>query len=84
MAKKYIGWGIAYEKDGQKAVTIVPAKSKKEAIEKLEGLDLKVIEEKQIRHVCIVKYPGPLSVKAMESQDWNDAVQYLPEEATNG
>ena len=74
--KKYIGWGIAYEKDGQKAITIVSAKTKAKAIEKLELLGLEVFEKEQIRHVCVVLCPGPNEVLRMEKQDWNECIKY--------
>jgi len=82
MAKKYIGWGITYENKGQKAITIVPARTKKAAIEKLELLGLQVFEKEQIRHVCVVKYPGPPQVQEMKAQDWK-CIKPLQEE-TNG
>jgi len=84
MAKKYIGWGRVTKTDGQIITTIVPAKSKKEAIKIFEGLGLSVQDEKHIRHVCIVLYPGPLSVKAMKINKWEDCFAITGKEAMNG
>ena len=78
-SKKYTGWGITYEIDGIKTITIVSAKTKKEAIKKIESCGFIVLEPKQVRHVCVVKYPGPKDVQDMKVQNWNEAIRYLQE-----
>ena len=77
MATKYIGWGIAFELNGQKALTIVPAKTKREACDQIEIFGLKIVDESQMRRVCIVKYPGPEQVKEMKSQNWDKEIRML-------
>ena len=72
MAKKYIGWGMAWEADGIKSIVIVQGRSRKDAATNLERLGYDVIAAK-LNHICIVGYPGPLVVKAMESQNWDKA-----------
>ena len=71
MSKKYVGYGIGTERSGVKSITIVPAKTKTEAIETFESLDIAVISEEHIHRVCLVKYPGPLSVKLLKVANWD-------------
>ena len=75
MAKKYIGWGIGYELNGQKAITVVPAVLKEKACEQIESFGLRVISKEAVRRVCIVEQPGPLSVRIMEEQDWDKGIE---------
>jgi len=82
MSKKYIGYGIVEETRGIKRIIIVPAKTKPEAIEQLEALDMPVESAKHIRRVCVVKYPGPSDVKSMETADWNKCFEI--EDKDNG
>ena len=74
MAKKYTGWGMAAETNSIKHLIIVQGRSRKEAVSNLEGIDCVVLDESMLKHVCIVKYPGPLVVKAMKSQNWDKAI----------
>ena len=71
MDKKYIGWGMTVMRDGQKRIVIIPAKSKKAACEIFKELGLTVISKEQIRHVCIVKYPGPNDVRKLKAAKWD-------------
>lgn len=70
--RKYIGWGMTVMCGNQKRIVIVPAKSKKAACEIFEELGLAVSFKKQIRHVCIVKYPGPDDVKKLNTASWDE------------
>ena len=71
MLKKYTGWGITTKQGDQRLITIIPAKSKKIACEIFEGLGMPVISKKHIRHVCLVKYPGPNDVKKLKTAKWD-------------
>ena len=74
-SKKYVGWGMAAEEEGQKYLVIVPAKSKKEACEKFRNLGFLIISKKKVRHVCVVKYPGPKDVQSLKAQNWNKGIR---------
>lgn len=75
--KKYVGWGIAYELYGQKGITIVPAKTKEEAICQIEALQLEVLSKAAVKRVCVVSYPGHIQIRAMPEQDWNDCFEVI-------
>lgn len=76
MEKKYTGWGMTVMCGGdQKRIVIVPAKSKKAACEIFEELGLTVISKEQIRHLCIVKYPGPNDVQKLKTASWDKIKQ---------
>lgn len=75
MAKKYVGWGRTEEQGGQKLIVIISAKSQKAACEKFEKLGRPILLEKHIRHLCIVKYPGPPDVKKLKAINWNKGIK---------
>lgn len=77
MAKKYVGWGRTEEQEGQKLIVILSAKSKKDACEKFERLGRPILSEKHIRHVCVVKYPGPAGVKKLAVARWPQGIKPL-------
>jgi len=77
MAKKYVGWGIAYQRNGQLSITIVPAMARKEAVKMFEILDYPVQNKRHLRRVCIVKYPGSTQVRAMPEQNWDESFEII-------
>lgn len=84
MAKKCVGWAMTSTGlSGQKYITIVSAKSKSDAIAKFEALYYKISDAEQVRHVCIVKYPGPADVKKLKPVRWDKAIRPI-EDKGNG
>lgn len=69
--KKYIGYGVVFKTRGQKYITIVPAENKDDAIDAFLRLDFDIQNIAHVRRVCIMQYPGPLSVKRMEENNWD-------------
>jgi hypothetical protein len=73
MAKKYTGWAMAVEQYGVMSIVVVSAKSRKGAVTKFAALGHYVLDDSQIRHVCLVKFPGPKEVQQMKPKNWNKA-----------
>ena len=72
MAKKYTGWAIAHKTNDVKAITVVQAKSRKEAEERLHELRLWIfVDKSKLKRVCIVRHPGPKEVQDMKSYNWD-------------
>ena len=68
--KKTTGWATAYCSNGQIHLIFVRAKDKIAAIKKFEKMEFRIVSEDQVRHVCMVTYPGPLEVQNLPDYDW--------------
>lgn len=77
LPRKYIGWGGVFSREKTKMMVIVSAKSKKQAEDTLNHFNFKIVDNTQIRHVCIVKYPGPRVVQVLRAQNWNDCIKIV-------
>jgi len=75
LLKKYVGWGGMFGRDEIKKIVIVSAKSRKQAVEKLNDLEFKVVDKSQIYRVCVVKYPGPKAVQILKAKNWNESTK---------
>ena len=71
MSKKYTGWGMAHKTNDVRAIIVVQAKSRGEAVERLHELGFWTsIDKSKLKRVCIVQHPGPKEVQDMKSQSW--------------
>lgn len=68
--KKTTGWAAVYCTNDQIHLIFVSAPNKKVAIQKLEKMECRVIDETQVRHVVVVTFPGPEELQALPESDW--------------
>lgn len=67
---KVTGWLIAYDIGGQPLLIVSSELNKPMAINAFEKAGFKVLEEKEVRRVCIVEHPGPIIVQQMKELNW--------------
>lgn len=62
---KFTMWAASYSRHGQVFCICVEAGTKKDACEKLARTGVSIVVPEEVRHIVMVKYPGPSEVRNM-------------------